>query len=68
MTGYPYVSGWCGTGTHLSCTGSYAGVACRCRCHRPARTTPPGMVQPSLFTPTPASTPARPGQSRKDTV
>ena len=50
MTNYPYISGWCGTGEHLSCAGTYAGTACRCRCHHPRRRNPSGVVQPSLFT------------------
>ena len=49
MTNYPYISGWCGTGEHLSCAGTYAGTPCRCRCHRSTRDSADGVVQPSLF-------------------
>ncbi len=28
-----YTSGYCGTGAHDRCRGSYAGAACRCDCH-----------------------------------
>lgn len=32
-----YQSGWCGTGQHGRCTGSYSGAACTCPCnHQPA--------------------------------
>lgn len=47
-------SGWCGTGWHPRCTGTYAGVTCTCDCHTPPAR-PARPVQPGLFD-TPAET------------
>jgi hypothetical protein len=34
MPDKPWISGWCGTGTHGKCVGVYAGTDCNCICHK----------------------------------
>lgn len=35
-----YLSGWCGTGEHDRCRGTYASAECRCSCHAPSGPAP----------------------------